>query len=204
VHELPAIPGASLSQDENSIEKVSSILPQNEKQSLLQRVLSFFVLFGVAALVLALDQLTKRWVSTSLPEGTWWSPLPGLWRVFRIVHTTNSGAAFGIFPNQGSLFILIAVVVVLAIVLYQRRLPAGGWLIRLTLGLQLGGAVGNLLDRLYYGYVIDFIDIGFWPIFNLADASIVMGVVILAYRLWREDQLASGATLIPTDEEVRL
>lgn len=204
MHELPAIPGASLSQDENSIEKVSSILPQNEKQSLLQRVLSFFVLFGVAALVLALDQLTKRWVSTSLPEGTWWSPLPGLWRVFRIVHTTNSGAAFGIFPNQGSLFILIAVVVVLAIVLYQRRLPAGGWLIRLTLGLQLGGAVGNLLDRLYYGYVIDFIDIGFWPIFNLADASIVMGVVILAYRLWREDQLASGATLIPTDEEVRL
>jgi len=119
------------------------------------------------------------------------------------VHTTNSGAAFGIFPNQGSLFILIAVVVVLAIVLYQRRLPAGGWLIRLTLGLQLGGAVGNLLDRLHYGYVIDFIDIGFWPIFNLADASIVMGVVILAYRLWREDQLASGATLIPTDEEVR-
>lgn len=182
---------------------MSSILPQNEKRSLLQRVLSFFVLFGVAALVLALDQLTKRWVSTSLPEGTWWSPLPGLWRVFRIVHTTNSGAAFGIFPNQGSLFILIAVVVVLAIVLYQRRLPAGGWLIRLTLGLQLGGAVGNLLDRLHYGYVIDFIDIGFWPIFNLADASIVMGVAILAYRLWREDQLASGATLIPTDEEVR-
>jgi len=204
VHELPAIPGASLSQGKNSIEKVNSILPQNEKQSLLQRALSFFVLFGVAALVLALDQLTKRWVSTSLPEGAWWSPLPGLWRVFRIVHTTNSGAAFGIFPNQGSLFILIAVVVVLAIVLYQRRLPAGGWLVRLTLGLQLGGAVGNLLDRLHYGYVIDFIDIGFWPIFNLADISIVIGVVILAYRLWREDQLASGATLIPTDEEVRL
>ena len=178
-------------------------MPQNEKQSLLQRALSFFFLFGVAILVLILDQLTKRWVSASLPAGVWWSPVPALWRVFRIVHTTNTGAAFGIFPNQGSLFILVAVVVVLAIVLYQRRLPAGGWLIRLTLGLQLGGAIGNLLDRLRYGHVVDFIDIGFWPIFNLADASIVIGVAMLAYRLWREDQLASGSIPVPADEEVR-
>jgi signal peptidase II len=145
-------------------------------------------LLALACLVLGLDQLTKLWVLASLPEGAWWSPLPGqAWRVFRITHTTNSGAAFGIFPKQGTFFMLVAVVVVVAIVLYYRHLPAGSWFIRLSLGLQLGGAAGNLIDRMHYGYVIDFIDVGFWPIFNLADASIVVGVAILAYSLWRED-----------------
>jgi signal peptidase II len=182
---------------------VDVILPQNERSTRFQRALSFLILFGVALLVLALDQLTKSWVVASLPEGGWWSPVPGLWRVFRIVHTTNSGAAFGIFPQQGSFFILVAVVVVLAIVFYQQRLPINGWLIRLTLGLQLGGATGNLVDRLRYGSVIDFIDIGFWPIFNLADLSIVVGVAVLAYHLWREDQRVVNPSSFPADEEIK-
>ncbi len=179
------------------------ILLENETPSSWGRVFSLLVLLGVAALVLALDQLTKAWVSASLPEGGWWSPLPGLWRIFRITHITNSGAAFGIFPNQGNFFILIAVIVVLAIVLYHRHLPVGGWWIRLSLGLQLGGAFGNLFDRVRLGYVVDFIDIGFWPIFNLSDTAIVTGVAILAYCLWREDYVASGPTLVPADEEGR-
>ncbi len=178
------------------------ILSQNERLIPFQRVASFLILFGVALLVLALDQLTKSWVVASLPAGGWWSPVPGLWRVFRIVHTTNSGAAFGIFPQQGSFFILVAVIVVLAIVFYQQRLPINGWLIRLTLGLQLGGATGNLVDRLRYGSVVDFIDIGFWPIFNLADLSIVVGVAVLAYQLWREDQQAVTSSF-PADEETK-
>jgi signal peptidase II len=193
-----------LSQSRNRIEKVKSILPQKKKSSLSWRAFSFLVLLGVAILVLGLDQLTKVWVSVSLPEGGWWSPLPGLWRVFRITHITNSGAAFGIFPNQGNFFIFIAVIVALAIVFYYRHLPTEGWLIRLSLGLQLGGAVGNLLDRLRYGHVVDFIDIGFWPIFNVADASIVTGVAILAYYLWREEQTAATPALNPTDEAPRM
>ena len=145
-------------------------------------------MLALACLVLGLDQLTKLWVLASLPERAWWSPLPGqAWQVFRITHTTNSGAAFGIFPKQGTFFMLIAVVVVVAIVVYYRHLSAGSWFIRLSLGLQLGGAAGNLIDRVHYGYVVDFIDVGFWPIFNLADASIVAGVAILAYSLWRDD-----------------
>jgi signal peptidase II len=156
---------------------------------------------GIAALVLVLDQLTKLWVSTALPEGGWWSPLPGLWRIFRITHITNSGAAFGIFPNQGNFFIFVAVIVAAAIILYYRYLPEGEWLVRLSLGLQLGGALGNLIDRLRYGHVVDFIDIGFWPIFNLSDMSIVTGVVILAYCLWREDLTASGPAFTHADEE---
>lgn len=201
MHELSATHRASLNQAANPIDRVKGNLPHNRSWLFSRRAFSFLVLLGVAILVLALDQLTKAWVSTSLPEGGWWSPLPGLSRVFRITHITNSGAAFGIFPNQGNFFILIAVVVALAIVLYYRHLPAGEWLIRLSLGLQLGGAIGNLLDRLRYGYVVDFIDIGFWPIFNLADASIVTGVAILAYCLWREDRTTSGTSLIPADKE---
>jgi signal peptidase II len=176
-------------------------LPDNEKSRISGRLFSSLILLAVAILILVLDQLTKAWVSSALPEGGWWSPLPGLWRIFRITHITNSGAAFGIFPNQGNFFIFIAILVAVAIVLYYRYLPAGEWLVRLSLGLQLGGAIGNLLDRLRYGHVVDFIDIGFWPIFNLADLAIVTGVAILAYRLWREDSSPSESPLTPADKE---
>jgi len=171
------------------------------KQARSQGVFSFVVLLGVGALVLALDQITKLLVLVSLPEGAWWSPLPGLWRVFRITHIINSGAAFGIFPDQGNFFIVVAAIVALAIVLYYRYLPDGQWLVRLSLGLQLGGAIGNLIDRLRFGHVVDFIDIGFWPIFNVADISIVGGVALLAYCLWREDLAASQPVLVAADEE---
>lgn len=179
-------------------------MSQNGKKTVFQGVYSFVLLLIVAALVLSLDQITKWWVLVSLPEGEWWSPLPGLWRVFRITHTVNSGAAFGIFPNQGNFFIVIAVVVALAIILYYRYLPSGEWLVRLSLGLQLGGAIGNLLDRIRFGHVVDFVDIGFWPIFNVADASIVTGVSILAYCLWREEYVATSRVLVAADEEVNL
>lgn len=93
------------------------------------------------------------------------------------------------FPQLGSIFMVVAIVVIVLIVLFYHHLPAErGW-IRLSLGLQLGGAMGNLLDRIMHGFVVDFIDIGFWPIFNIADLSIVLGVAILAYHLWDEDNV---------------
>jgi signal peptidase II len=183
---------------------VTSVSDRDKEYSPAGRPFSFLMLLGVAIVVVALDQLTKVWVSTSLADGGWWTPLPALWRVFRITHITNSGAAFGIFPNQGNFFIIIAVVVALAIVLYYRYLPSQGWLVRLSLGLQLGGAMGNLLDRIRYGHVVDFIDIGFWPIFNVADVAIVTGVGILAYCLWRDDQASKDLTLRPADDEAKL
>lgn len=180
---------------------MKSVSEGKREASRSRRPFSFLLVLGVAIAVVALDQLTKTWVATSLAKGGWWSPLPGLWRVFRITHITNSGAAFGIFPNQGNFFLVIAVIVAVAIVLYYRYLPTGSWLVRVSLGLQLGGAIGNLIDRMRYGHVVDFVDIGFWPIFNVADVAIVTGVAILAYCLWQEDQATANMALVPADEE---
>jgi signal peptidase II len=99
---------------------------------------------------------------------------------------TNTGAAFGLFADQSFLFVAIAIAVLAAIFVYRRYLTMRHWPIRLSLGLQLGGALGNILDRLRYGYVIDFLDFKVWPIFNLADSSICIGVAILAYYMLRE------------------
>ncbi len=88
---------------------------------------------------------------------------------------------------------VVAIVVIMAIIIFYRHLPTGNVWVRVSLGLQLGGAMGNLLDRILHGYVVDFVDIGFWPIFNLADLSIVIGVSILAYYLWNEEDAADQA-----------
>ena len=143
-------------------------------------------LVGSALLVFVADQASKALVLRYLPLGRSWNPIPFLRRWVSITHVVNSGAAFGLFPDHGTLFVVIAVVVVAAIVTYYRYLPTDRWLVRTSLGLQLGGALGNLLDRLHYGHVVDFIDFKVWPVFNLADSAIVVGVAILAFYLLRE------------------
>ncbi len=147
------------------------------------------VLPVIAALVFAADQLSKQWVITHLELNQVWAPIPALEWLFVFRYATNTGAAFGIFPDLGSLFMIIALVVVVIIVIYYRYLPQGQWLLRIAMGLQLGGALGNLLDRVRLGRVTDFIDFHIWPVFNLADMSIVSGVIILAFCLLREDWL---------------
>jgi signal peptidase II len=147
---------------------------------------------ATAALVVLVDQLSKRWVTAWLREGQSWDVVPWLASVFRITHVTNTGAAFGLFRGWGDFFIVVAVVVIVAIVVYYRHLPDGQWLMRVALGLQLGGAIGNLVDRLRQGFVVDFIDLNFWPlhnwpVFNLADSSLVAGVTLLAlWMIWEE------------------
>ena len=150
------------------------------------------ILPATAALVLFVDQVSKYLVTMWLGEGQSWDIAPWLAPIFRITHVTNTGAAFGLFPKWGDFFILIAAIVIVAIILYYHHLPRGQWLMRVALGLQLGGATGNLIDRLRRGFVVDFIDLNFWPlhnwpVFNLADASIVTGVTLLALMmLWEE------------------
>jgi len=144
-------------------------------------------LFLLALIVLGLDQASKALIVARLAEGQTWDPLPGTGQFLLFTHITNTGSAFGLFRQQTLLFTLIAVAVSVAIVAYYRYLPTDGLLVRASLGLQLGGALGNLLDRLHYGYVVDFINVGIgnlrWYVFNVADSSLVVGVVILSLYL---------------------
>ena len=144
------------------------------------------ILLAVALLILIADQISKYLVLSNLHPGQSWNPVASLTPWVSITHVTNTGVAFGLFPDRGSFFVIIAMIVVAAIIFYYRQLPAGQWWIKVSLGLQLGGALGNLVDRLRLGYVVDFIDFKIWPVFNVADSSIVIGVAILAYYLLRD------------------
>lgn len=135
----------------------------------------------LAALVLALDQFSKYLVRELLPFGASF-PERGL---FRITHAHNTGSAFGLFQGQNTPLIFVSFVGIVVLVLIYRSQPRPSDWLRLSLGLQLGGAFGNLLDRLLLGFVTDFIDIGPWPVFNLADASIVTGLILLAWIFLR-------------------
>lgn len=140
----------------------------------------------VGGVVILLDQVTKRMVEGVMPLFTTWAPWPSLAAFFRFTHVPNTGTAFGLFPDGSTFFAVMAVLVALAIVYYNYTLPDGQRLLRLALGMQLGGALGNLIDRFRLGHVTDFFDFGPWPIFNVADISIVAGAFLLAWLVWQE------------------
>jgi signal peptidase II len=172
-------------------------------------------LFSIAGVVILLDQWTKYLVRTNLAFGEIWPQ--GHWIVFyaRIVHWRNTGAAFGMFQNFGIVFAVLAIVVSGAILYYFPKIPKQDWAIRIALGLQLGGAVGNLIsrltqshitdgnfiERLSQGYVTDFISIDSFAVFNVADASISIGVAILALSLFQRERKEKTAKNPPPDDE---
>lgn len=146
----------------------------------------------VAALVLLADQITKAAVMHYLPPQTPWNPIEGLNRVVVLNYVTNTGAAFGLFPWLGNYYVFVALAIVTALLVFYRRFGVDHWLLQVSLGMQLGGAVGNLIDRLRFGHVIDFVDFKIWPVFNVADSCIVVGVVVLAFLLLRDKPQAAA------------
>ncbi len=159
---------------------------------------SYFPLLAIATVVVAMDQWTKWLVRSRLPFQESWMPpsLEWLSPFARIVHWNNSGAAFGSFQNGNTVFTILAMLVILAILYYYPRVDPGDWTLRLAMGLQLGGASGNLIDRLQMGRVTDFISIGTFPVFNVADSAISIGVVVLLLGVWLRERatrsLAAG------------
>jgi signal peptidase II len=138
------------------------------------------LLIVIALAVIGLDQLTKYLVRAHMELGES-IPREG---IFRLTYTTNTGGAFGILANQAFLLALVAIIGIAVFLVYLRYIPLESTLLRVGLGLAFGGAIGNLLDRLRLeGRVTDFIDIGAWPVFNVADMSIVVGTIIIAYYL---------------------
>jgi signal peptidase II len=145
-------------------------------------------LLAIAAAVVGADQLTKMAVERALPLNASWAPFESIAALFRFTRVSNTGAAFGLFPAGSVLFAVIAAVVGLIIFVTNFQLPAGNLPLRLALGLQLGGSLGNLVDRLRLGHVTDFLDFGPWPVFNLADTAVVAGVVLLALLVLLEER----------------
>ncbi len=140
-----------------------------------------FNVLQLVALVFLLDQLTKYVVIETLSQGMSY-PFRGF---FRFTHVHNTGSAFGILQGLNTPLIFVSFVGIIILALIYRNQPRPSNLLRLSLGLQLGGAFGNLIDRLRLGFVTDFIDIGPWPVFNIADAAIVTGLVILGWVFTR-------------------
>jgi len=137
---------------------------------------------GLALAIVVADQLSKAWIVADFPFG---EPVEVLGAWVRIWYVANTGALFGLFRDQAVLFAALSVAVMGLIVWYHGRAVAGsGWLATLALGLLLGGAVGNFLDRIRLGHVVDFVDMGFpggWRFYtwNLADAAISTSILLL-------------------------
>ena len=158
---------------------------------------------AVAAIIISLDQWTKELVRNAIPECSVidcprFVPIEALGDYFVFERVRNYGAAFGILQNQQALFVVIGIVVIAGILIYARYLPLHQRFVRFLLGLQLGGAVGNMIDRVSQldeagrGYVTDFIKMGipgtyYWPNYNIADAAIVCGVIGLGITILMDD-----------------
>ncbi|MGB8213457.1 MAG: signal peptidase II [Anaerolineales bacterium] len=146
----------------------------------------YMLLLVVAAIIVTTDQLAKMWVRTNIPLGGYWLPAPLAWLMpyARLYRLDNSGAAFGIFQNGNLVFTTLAILVIAAILYYFPRVARKDWWLRLALLLQFSGAIGNLTDRLQFGHVTDFISVGNFAIFNISDACISVGVVVLVLGVW--------------------
>jgi signal peptidase II len=145
----------------------------------------WLMFLGLAAVVLVLDQLTKAWLVSFLAPG---QGVDVIGDFVRLVHSQNNGGLFGLLRGQALPFGLLSLVVVGLLVVYHARSGRNRYL-SITLGLLLGGALGNLVDRLRLGYVVDFVDAGFgglrWYTFNVADAAISFAILLLlAASIW--------------------
>lgn len=133
--------------------------------------------------VFLLDQFSKFLVISFLELGDSFALIPGF---FRITYTENPGAAFGILAYRTNFFLIITLILLFIIVVLLIKVDKKYYLLKVGLALQLGGALGNFVDRIRTGYVVDFFDFAFWPIFNVADVAIVAGVVILILFVIKE------------------
>lgn len=168
------------------------------------------VFLGAMTLALVLDQLTKTWIVRNLSFA---DRIPVIEGFFSLTHVRNPGAAFSLFatspePFRRIFFVVVTLVAIVLVISFFRRLAPGDRLSALALGLVLGGAVGNLIDRLVYGEVIDFLHFrlfgGYaWPDFNVADSCIVVGVALLVLELFASEGEEEDADAAGSGDETR-
>jgi len=133
--------------------------------------------------------------------GEIWSPWEWLTPYARIVHWYNTGVAFGLFQGRAIIFTILAIIVSGLIIYYYPQVPKEDWYLRIALGLQMGGSLGNLVDRLFHnGQVTDFLSVGNFPVFNVADSSITIGCFILIIGIWLEERKAKKESILNENE----
>ncbi len=156
----------------------------------LKKIKNFAFLFITALVIIGLDQWTKFLVRQNLDYSQIWIPegMDWLYPYAYIVHWYNKGAAFGMFQDGNLIFTGLAIIVSILIIIYFPKLENEKWPLRLALAMQLGGAVGNLIDRLIVHHVTDFIAIGSFPVFNVADAAITVGVFVLLIGMYMSEK----------------
>lgn len=132
----------------------------------------------LSAFIFAVDQLTKAMVKARMTPN---QSIPIIDNILHLTYVQNTGAAFSLFKGRVFFFVVVSFAVIAAIVYCMIRLPKEKDFFKLPLALVLGGALGNLVDRLRFGYVVDFIDFRIWPVFNVADSAVVIGVLLLLY-----------------------
>lgn len=148
----------------------------------------YLFLLLIAGTIIIVDQLTKTWVRETLTVGQIYRPNLWISAYIRIIHWKNTGAAFGMFQNGNTIFMILSSLVSLIILYYFPQVPSQDRIVRFSMAMLLGGAVGNLLDRIQYKYVTDFVSVLDFPVFNVADASISCGVAILFLGMWFQER----------------
>ena len=137
---------------------------------------------GIGILVFIIDQLVKHLVVSTMHLG---QSLPVIKGIFHITYVLNPGAAFGMLEHQRWIFIVVALLVVVLALVFYKHIQQESLITRIGAGLLLGGALGNLLDRIQSGLVVDFLDFRIWPVFNIADIAICGGAAMLIWDMWQ-------------------
>jgi signal peptidase II len=153
-------------------------LPRSQKDIFIAIIVTFTVVYA--------DRITKLFFSDLLAYG---ESLPVIRKVLHMTLVHNTGVAFGFFKDQGIVFIVIPIIAIFLLIFniyyYRRNDEALSRVYIVSFSMILGGAIGNLIDRIVYGHVIDFIDFRIWPVFNVADSAITIGAVIIAFKCFR-------------------
>jgi signal peptidase II len=180
---------------------VADLMIENSKPQSRRR--RFFIFVSVALTVIVLDQWTKWLVRRDIPLGTSYLPdwLEWLSPYARFLHIENRGASFGMFQDGNVVFILLTLLIVGGILYFVTKMEDDNNWMWVAGGIYLGGAVGNLIDRLLFGAVTDFISIGTFYIFNIADASINVSVAMLVILFWLQERRPNAKDDTPPNDQ---
>ena len=153
----------------------------------------YLFLFAIATVMIVLDQWSKAWIRQNIALGEEIYPIPFLAPFFRFTFWHNTGAAFGIFQDANIPLLILSSIVSVLIIWYYHQAYAEPLIVRISMGLILGGAIGNIIDRIQLGYVTDFIAVGRFPVFNVADSCVTVGVLLMLLGLFIQEHKLKNA-----------